>query len=186
MIGDGPLGGFRVPPCGVAQIRLSADNVRRVLNIRDAPQHINFPALLDRLSVDYAITYDVLDEAEMPHEGVEACFNSENLVIYIRTDVFEKLCQNDTRARFTIMHEFGHFLLGHRRTINRSTQKLSPLKVYEDSEWQANQFAAEVLMPLEVIRVQGLTTAADIEKYFHVSCQAAALRAKQLIKRGEI
>lgn len=185
MIGNGPLGGFRVAGRGVAEIRVSANNVRRILEIGDAPQDIDVGLLLDRLSVKYSITYDVLEPGEMPHEDVEACWDPESMTMHIRSDVFEKACWGDPRARFTIMHELGHGLLGHRRTINRSGADRQP-KVYEDSEWQANQFAAELLMPLDVIRSQKLNTATKIERHFRVSYQAAALRVKQLEKRGEL
>lgn len=185
MIGDGPLGGFRVAGRGVADIRVSADNVRRILDIGDAPQDIDVGRLLDRLSVKYSITYDVIDHDEMPHPDVEACWDPESVTMHIRSDVFEKACRDDPRARFTVMHELGHGLLGHRRTINRSGIDCVP-KVYEDSEWQANQFAAEFLMPLEVIQRLGLNTAFKIEMHFNVSSQAAMLRVKQLAKRGEL
>ncbi|UCV18636.1 ImmA/IrrE family metallo-endopeptidase [Ferribacterium limneticum] len=105
--------------------------------------------------------------------------------MHIRDDVFEGACWNDPRARFTVFHELGHGLLGHRRTINRA-QAVAKLKVYEDSEWQANQFAAEFLMPLEVIQRDGLTTAFEIQMHFDVSFQAAERRFNQLEKRGEL
>lgn len=185
MIGNGPLGGFRVAGRGVAEIRVSANNVRRILEIGNAPQDIDVGLLLDRLSVKYSITYDVLEPDEMPHEDVEACWDPESMTMHIRADVFEKACWGDPRARFTIMHELGHGLLGHRRTINRSGAERQ-LKVYEDSEWQANQFAAEFMMPLDVISSLQLNTATKIERHFKVSYQAAALRVKQLEKRGEL
>lgn len=133
----------------------------------------------------YSITYDVLEADEMPYLDVEACWDPDSVTMHIRTDVFEKACRNDPRARFTVMHELGHGLLGHRRTINRAGVGRPP-KVYEDSEWQANQFAAEFLMPLEVIQNFGLNTAFKIEMHFNVSSPAATLRVRQLEKRGEL
>lgn len=185
MIGDGPLGGFRVAGRSVADIRLSADNVRQILEIGDAPQDIDIGLLLDHLSVKYSITYDVLEPEEMPHPGIEACWDPESMTMHIRSDVFERACRNDPRARFTVMHELGHGLLAHRRTINRSGIERTP-KVYEDSEWQANQFAAEFLMPLDVIQSLGLNTAFKIEAHFNVSFQAATLRVKRLTQHGEL
>lgn len=184
MIGDGPLGGFRVAGRSIAEIRVSANNVRRILDIGDNPKDINIGLLLDRLSVKYSITYDVLELDEMPREDIEACWDPESVTMHIRSDVFEKACRNDPRARFTIMHELGHGLLGHRRTINRSGIDRD-LRTYEDSEWQANQFAAELLMPLDVIRTKKLNTAIKIEIHFNVSSQAATKRVKQLLQRGE-
>ncbi|PXX73714.1 ImmA/IrrE family metallo-endopeptidase [Rivihabitans pingtungensis] len=185
MIGNGPLGGFRVAGRRVAEIRVSANNVRRILGIGGTPQDINVGLLLDQLSVKYSITYDVLESADMPHRDIEACWDPDSMTMYIRSDVFRKACSNDSRARFTIMHELGHVLLGHRRTINRSRADCQP-QIYEDSEWQANQFAAELLMPLDVICSEQLDTATKIEKHFRVSHQAAVRRINQLKKRGEL
>lgn len=184
MIGNGPLGGFRVAGRSIAQIRLSADNVRRELEIGSTPQDVDFGLLLDKLTVKYGITYDVLDSVEMPYQDVEACWDPESITMHIRSDVFEKACSNEPRARFTVMHELGHGLLGHRRTINRSAHERKP-EVYEDSEWQANQFAAELLMPLEVIHRMKLNSATKIETHFNVSALAASTREKQLRKHGE-
>lgn len=185
MIGDGPLGGFKVTGRSIAEIRISANNVRRILEIGDNPKAISIGLLLDSLSVKYGINYDVLELSEMPHEDIEACWDPESLTMHLRTDVFEKACRNDPRARFTVMHELGHGLLGHRRTINRASTD-HHLKTYEDSEWQANQFAAEILMPLDVIQDRKLNTAARVEFYFNVSALAAQKRIKQLQKRGEL
>lgn len=41
MIGDGPRGGFRVAGRTIKQIRISADNVRHILEIGDTPQDID-------------------------------------------------------------------------------------------------------------------------------------------------
>lgn len=185
MIGEGPLGGFRVVGRSIADIRVSADNVRQVLGVGDNPQDIDFGWFLDWLSVKYGITYDVVEPHEMPHHDVEACWDPESVTMHIRSDVFMKLCLDDPRARFTVVHELGHGLLGHQRTLNRTAYGRPP-RVFEDSEWQANLFAAEFLMPLDVIRKFGLNSAWMIEQHFNVSAQAAHLREKQLRKRGEL
>lgn len=184
MIGNGPLHGFRVPPTSVQHIRLVADHARQVLEIGEHVGALNIGYLLERLT-EYGITYDVLEESEMPHLDVEACCIPERLLICIREDVYIKACENECRARFTIIHEFGHVILGHQRTINREALA-SPPKTYCDSEWQANQFAAEFLMPLEVIKKHGISSPSQIELFFRVSQKAAQKRISQLNKRREI
>ncbi len=47
------------------------------------------------------------------------------------------------RQRFTIAHEIGHLLLGH---------TCSELDIDKDAEAEANQFAAELLMPLVFLK----------------------------------
>lgn len=60
-----------------------------------------------------------------------------------------------TRQRFTIAHEFGHFLLPHHtqmnyqcssKDINQSEKGGTP---EAEREWEANRFAAEVMLPKE-------------------------------------
>jgi Zn-dependent peptidase ImmA (M78 family) len=48
------------------------------------------------------------------------------------------------RRRFTIAHEIGHLLLGH---------TCSGIDIDKDAEAEANQFAAELLMPLALLKV---------------------------------
>lgn len=185
MIGNGPCSGFKVAALSIEDIRASANNVRRILGINEPYQNINIGLLLDKLNVEYNISYDVLEPDEMPHPEIEACWDPNSMTIYIRSDVFQKACCNDPRGKFTVTHELGHCLLGHRRTINRSGADVAP-KVYEDSEWQANQFAAEFLMPLQIIQNLNLNDASKIKMHFDVSLPAATNREKQLKKRGEL
>lgn len=184
MIGNGPQLGYRVPAKSVGQIRSSAQNVSNILAIGDDIKTLDIGCFLDGLS-EFSITYDILETADMPHKGVEACCMPEQLVIHIREDVYENACYFDPRARFTVMHEFGHLILGHQRTLNRE-EVGSKLKNYEDSEWQANQFAAEILMPYEQIKTLKLNTAQQIATQFNVSQPAAHRRINQLLRRGEI
>lgn len=184
MLGNGPLNGFRVPPQSIVNIRCTADNVRQILQIGEKITQLKMGRFLDELSNNYNIIYDVLEPHEMPHRGVEACCIPENLEICIRDDVYERACKDEARARFTIIHEFGHLILGHRRTINREVT--TTLKTFEDSEWQANQFAAEFLMPLELIKKHGLHKSEEIENFFKVSSIAAKKRLRQLTNQGDL
>lgn len=54
--------------------------------------------------------------------------------------------QHSHRKRFTIAHEIGHLLIGHTRE--------TPTDLYSDKPGniEANQFAAELLMPLKMIK----------------------------------
>lgn len=183
MIGSGPQNGFRVQQRSILTIRLVCENVCRVLGINDITT-INIASFLDTLSVERGITYAILEQSEMP-SGVEAYCIPEQFLFCIRSDVYERACSGYPRDKFTIFHELGHLLLGHRRTINRETNE-TELKTSEDSEWQANQFAAEILMPLSEIKKHNLKNEFDIQFHFNVSFQAASNRFRQLSRRGEI
>ncbi|MFC5760493.1 ImmA/IrrE family metallo-endopeptidase [Rhizobium sp. GCM10022189] len=103
--------------------------------------------------------------------------------IQIREDVYEKAVAGDGRARFTIAHELGHFFLHTSIPLARS-EKGDGVPPYRKSEPQANQFAAEFLMPRSLIppgmgRIQ-------IAANHGVSDEAAHLRVQFLRRvRGQ-
>ncbi len=94
------------------------------------------------------------------------------------------------RQRFTIAHELGHYML-HRSLIGdgvdddrayRSTSggKYHNLNIGPRQETEANRFAANLLMPRELIsklkRDRGLRTTDDLATALAVSKQAMAIR----------
>lgn len=88
------------------------------------------------------------------------------------------------RQRFTIAHELGHFCLGH-GSSNRNTALPGWYGEYDPvKETQANQFAADLLMPAiamkAVIDVRGIRDAVTLRQVFGVSSQAMNVRLKSL------
>ena len=87
----------------------------------------------------------------------------------------------ERRLRFTIAHEIGHFLLHPGRAMserggatNQSTARL---------EREADQFAAELLMPEHLVRQAVLDDGADVRRLadrFDVSTKAMSLRLRHL------
>jgi Zn-dependent peptidase ImmA (M78 family) len=77
--------------------------------------------------------------------------------------------QHPHRQRFTVAHEVGHLLLGH-------TEKnfVLDLKSKKPEEVEANQFAAELLMPLDMVKkdVQNRIAAKDMASKYNVSEEA--------------
>jgi Zn-dependent peptidase ImmA (M78 family) len=84
------------------------------------------------------------------------------------------------RIRFSIMHELGHYLLGHKLNLNLEDD------LYGVQEIEANCFAAQVLMPEQLLRVcskRGKTLSDDfIIRSFEVSREAAQKRRNTLAK----
>lgn len=75
--------------------------------------------------------------------------------------------QHRHRQRFTVAHEIGHFMLGHTHTGS-----LVDLKSDKNAEIEANQFAAELLMPLKFMKAfiaLKKYNAIDLAKLFDVS-----------------
>lgn len=85
------------------------------------------------------------------------------------------------RQRFTAAHELGHFSL-HRHLIGETHQDNYLLRAQgfsNQQETQANAFAADLLMPRNLIEQQmeaGVTAVADLAKVFLVSQIAMSIR----------
>jgi Zn-dependent peptidase ImmA (M78 family) len=77
--------------------------------------------------------------------------------------------QHPHRQRFTVAHEIGHLLLGH-----TGKNFILDLNSKKPEEIEANQFAAELLMPLEMIKkdLQNKKKAKDIANKYNVSEEA--------------
>lgn len=75
------------------------------------------------------------------------------------------------RQRYTIAHELGHYLLGHLDDTSG---------VYDQMEYAAERFAADLLMPACVLWGLNIHTAEDIAQLCNVSLQAARIRAERM------
>ena len=84
------------------------------------------------------------------------------------------------RVRFSIMHEFGHYVLKHKLNLTRKDS------LYNVQEVEANCFAAQILMPGQLLREcakRMKTISVDfIMESFGVSPEAAEKRRKTLAK----
>jgi len=83
------------------------------------------------------------------------------------------------RDRFTIAHELGHYFV-------HSNQGEVPIVAYRKGtgrlEWEANWFAAALLMPRDVFRSQArkMDDIVELAAYFGVSTDAARVRKESL------
>ncbi|MDO5295159.1 MAG: ImmA/IrrE family metallo-endopeptidase [bacterium] len=95
--------------------------------------------------------YEIVNLQDMPHNHAET--HPDQNLIQIREDVYLRAIKGCGRDRFTLAHELGHLLLHRANCI--SLCRLAPnkrLKPYENPEWQANAFAGELLMPIDIIK----------------------------------
>lgn len=184
MFGPSVTRGFRVAPRSTLDIRKHAVHVRQVLGLK--PDVGFFPmAEFIESWFDWGIGYDVVEPGELP-VGVEACCVPEKGLIMLTLQTYENACYDNPRARFTVVHELGHLALAHTRAFHRERPDISEIKAFEDSEWQANTFAAEFLMPVEDIQRRRLRGVYDVMERYGVSEPAAAKRIRDLIKQGMI
>ena len=110
-------------------------------------------------------------------------FGSKSAVIQSKNGKYMIFYNQDEyapRIKFSILHEFGHYYLGHELKKNNSEDKYGRLEV------EANCFAAQILMPEQVInelKKRGARITVDfLKKYFGVSEEAAQKRIETMGK----
>lgn len=87
--------------------------------------------------------------------------------------------------RFTVMHELGHYLLGH---LGDEPLSRSQSTITQPEEYAAERFAVGVLMPACVLWGVGAFDAETIARFCNVSQEAAQRRSERLRllrKRGK-
>lgn len=182
----GDIRGHRVRPQSRRSIRHSAKVARETFGL--GGKAVDGERLLNQL-VLYGVTYDVIgNDCALQLGGVEAMWCPELMTMYIVDETYDKLATEDARALFTVCHEVGHMILMHQvpQVLHRSAMPTVPHKIFEDSEWQADTFAAEFCMPLDIIQAEQLRTSEAIRTRFGVSSQAATVRLSSLLKSGDI
>ncbi|NOQ13381.1 MAG: ImmA/IrrE family metallo-endopeptidase [Methyloprofundus sp.] len=109
---------------------------------------------LDKICAFLSNEHDlkVIETSDLP-KGVLGKISFSPLVINILKDH-----ENEARRRFTLAHELGHFLLGHSKYMSAEMcvessldlEKVNDLGIKDimRMEWQANQFASYLLLPL--------------------------------------
>ncbi len=120
-------------------------------------------------SIGMSVVYD-----DMPdHSGMFEYVNGVPVCIVNKMDT-------PARQRFTIAHEMGHYALRHEGKLPRD--KLNIMKNADPREIAANKFAAEILMPENLLSVyvqKGLGVK-ELAKLFNVSSSAIIVRLKIL------
>jgi len=85
------------------------------------------------------------------------------------------------RDRFTLAHELGHLVL-HSNTGMARRVRSSEIKIYCNSEWQADAFGGALLVPAHIARELGSADA--IVRICGVSEAAANTRLRVLRRHG--
>lgn len=167
-------------PLSINAIRKLSNLMRSKMGI-SIHDPIDMRIMLDEMSCftdNDIFEYEIVDDLDPRFSGrTEAFLDIYKNKIYIKESTFDSIEKNIySRGTFTIAHEIGHYVLHGIRGLNllRSTKKQ---KIYESAEWQANQFAAELLMPYE--GVIGLTPN-EIKIKYRVSSKAAEKRYEKV------
>lgn len=167
---------YKVPSRSWAEIHQVANWFRSELKI-EQQEKIDIVAVIEKILCNLIkfTNFEVCDKLEMGDAEGLTC--PQGTFIKIREDVYDKACRGDGRARFTLAHELGHLIL-HRNVAMARAQKSDALPVYQLAEPQANQFAACLLMPMQLILAND--SADDLIERFGVSREAANYRLSKL------
>lgn len=172
--------GHKVTPRSIKEIRKIAEICHDVLTPVNQPS-VDMVTVLESILPTIAEDF-VLETPPIDVLGdIEGRTIPNKLVIQLREDVYIKMHEGDERAKFTAAHELGHLILHQNIPLNfeNSLQVHAP---YEDSEWQADIFAAEFLMPIE--KIKHCRNATEIAELCKVSPLAAFIRFKRLRMEG--
>ncbi|MDO4587970.1 MAG: ImmA/IrrE family metallo-endopeptidase [Planctomycetia bacterium] len=94
--------------------------------------------------------YEYVSDREM-EEGLEGLTVPKDNKIVIPESIMILAVHGDGRARFTFAHEIGHYFLHRHEKQGFARQRCCNIPTYRSSEWQANTFAGEFLMPFHLI-----------------------------------
>jgi Zn-dependent peptidase ImmA (M78 family) len=169
--------GSKVPGKQIVQIRNEANCIRNALGIKK--EKINMISVIEfilpTLLPDYS--YEIQSKVKMGID--EARTYPDKQLVYIREDVYQAVTDGDRRAQFTLAHELGHLVMHSGLKESQSFARNSVQHhIFEDSEWQADTFAAEFLMPYEIART--CANPQEIFDKFGVSKFAAEIRYRKI------
>jgi IrrE N-terminal-like domain len=171
--------GNEVPPTSKIKIRQTTTRIREIFQLANNKvsmiKFIEF--ILPPMMPNFY--WEVLTEEEMGID--EARTYPDKALIQIREDVYKKAWDGGRREQFTLAHELGHLVMhaGLQKSPSyaRNNQEHP---IFKDSEWQADQFSAEFLMPWEAAK-QCKSVDEIMDKFF-VSRNAAEIRYRDINK----
>jgi transcriptional regulator with XRE-family HTH domain len=171
--------GLLVSPTRTSALRSASEQVRSALVPSD---QIEFPVMdvvefrLTAFFPDFYLDVcgrDVLGDDEGRVVAGKQC-------IMLRQDVYEAAWDGQGRARFTVAHELGHFLMHRELTMARVREDHHP--IYRDAEWQADEFAGGLLMSARHLR--SFANADDAARKCGMSVEAARVMLSKYRKEG--
>ncbi|WP_024601657.1 MULTISPECIES: ImmA/IrrE family metallo-endopeptidase [Pseudoalteromonas] len=158
-----------------------------VKNILDANWDWRLPVNIQDIAEKLNIKVDSINPFNPDHNdyrglsGLAEINNQGQRVIYCNST------ESTNRNRFTLAHELGHHVLNHVNPQNPCFRDDSNTFSSNSPVWQereANNFAAQLLMPLDAIKtmlfVKGISNIKQLAEIFQVSEAAMYYRLKNL------
>lgn len=155
-----------------------------VKNVLDANWNWHLPVSMETIATRLGIVIKALDPLNPDHRGLSglAEINSDGQRV-----IYYNQSESHNRIRFTLAHETGHHVLNHVNPTNPCFREDSNTFNSNSPIWQeseANNFAAQLLMPLEALKTlifkKGISDIGELAHIFNVSESAMFYRLKNL------
>ncbi|EJL6759089.1 ImmA/IrrE family metallo-endopeptidase [Vibrio cholerae] len=172
---------IKVPPESRESIREAASLTRLVLEKKYGIDSLYLP-IIEMLEftlpqLDHEFSFEVWPESRM--EGNHGLTLPSEKTIILREDVYDRALEGHGRDRMTAAHELGHYVL-HSNLNIQFARADGNLKPYENSEWQANCFGGELLVPYMKRHLLVGKSTAEIAEACGISLEAAEYQRKFL------
>ena len=172
---------IKTNPYNVSQIRKVAEELRKTY---DVPSDTFFPIydyIMELCDLD-SLNYQILeDNDKFFDEGEYAKYNGLDNTIYVKDSVDAELNEEDIigyRSNFTLAHELFHYMQV--QVLDFKFEDVDDkVQSYCDPEWQANEFAGQLLLPEKYLDLE----ADELVERFHVSKECALYRKVKYKKR---
>ena len=178
--------GYKVAPRRKAELRSIANRIRALPEIakcyKNDGAYFDAIYLLEHVLPRAGYNLHVLEDDQLTETAAFAM--PQHGLVVMKNSVYEGLFEDVPFSRYTVAHEFSHLVLDHAVTLHRNAV-LGEHEWYEDSEWQANYLAAELMMPVDVIQRIG-DRAVLIQSECGVSSKSATIRLNNLRKENLI
>lgn len=166
-------------PLSVDTIASLTIKLRKEYNVKEDEA---FPILeyLAHLHSDGLVSMQILENDDPYFDSkTVAKYNAIDNFIYLKESVIYDYENGIFHSAFTLAHELFHFIQTH--VLNFVFEEVESCKAYEDSEWQANEFAGELLVPRKYVHLDEK----EIAQRFKVSIECALTRKLKYKQRNE-
>ncbi len=172
--------GIRVKAQSRADIAFKALSTRRAFGHDDYALYFPLMEFFEHglQELDPQFYYDIREDGSL-EGGARALTYPDKHLILVEASVYDGACKGIGKDRMTIAHEVGHMVLHPGVPLARN-YNICDLKLFENSEWQADVFAGELLAPIRLI---GNMTAIQIIDECKVSRKAAEVQRDKALKK---
>lgn len=169
---------FAVTPLSRQAIRELANRIRKIAG---GPDYFNILEFIEL----------ILPQIDSEFQGLEVVEDKDLLDCYakaypdegrivVKNSVYENAEKGIGRDRFTLTHELAHYILHSSSRVEYARHGTGKIPSYCNPEWQANTFAGELLVPVDIAKTH---TVEEIKKCCGVSYTVAEIQKKEATKR---